>query len=388
MYYRESVFIAADSGFNREDVEQIDRYLYQNRESFVRIGNISRFFGLSDDLVNQILDAYCDHRVVSPTKMPICECANVVLETTLDEECFHCDLCGHDFAASEMEFEFTYVPRNTDFEFGDRMENPLHETHEVDGLKRIIGSANSHRLLDVIFIHGLDGDSLASWHPEGKSNDFFPRWLGEDLSSIGVWSFGYAAKSSAWVGSAMPIQDRANNFLATLDAAGLGTRPIVVIAHSLGGLIAKQAIINGQAAWDNSWGVIVKQIKGIVFFSTPHYGSSVANWFKYTGLLGRSSALVSDLSWSAPALRQLNQHFQKHCSEAQIAIETMYEKEKTGGVLVVDEVSANPNISGMQTIPIDANHISICKPTSKSSLVYVRTRKFLQKVLDQIDMKS
>jgi ADP-ribose pyrophosphatase YjhB (NUDIX family) len=39
--------------------------------------------------------------------------------------------------------------------------------------------------------------------------------------------------------------------------------------------------------------------------------------------------------------------------------------------MIVDHVSANPDVSGCDPIPVSQNHISICKPASKKAPVYV-----------------
>jgi len=51
---------------------------------------------------------------------------------------------------------------------------PLHE-----------GDALRHTL-NVIFVHGLGGDPITTWHPEGRPDDFWPKWLADDHPEIGV----------------------------------------------------------------------------------------------------------------------------------------------------------------------------------------------------------
>ncbi len=58
------------------------------------------------------------------------------------------------------------------------------------------------------------------------------------------------------------------------------------------------------------------------------------------------------------------------------------EKLKAHGILVVDETSANPNIPGVLPIPMDEDHISICKPSSRDHLVYVQVKNFIERCLN------
>src|SRR5580765_3900288 len=78
-------------------------------------------------------------------------------------------------------------------------------------------------------------------------------WLGADLADVGVWSLGYEAASLAWKGSAMPLIDRATNILDLLTSHGIGARPIVFIAHSLGALLAKQLLRQARDYNNIAW---------------------------------------------------------------------------------------------------------------------------------------
>jgi hypothetical protein len=49
-------------------------------------------------------------------------------------------------------------------------------------------------------------------------------------------------------------------------------------------------------------------------------------------------------------------------------------------LLVVDERSADPGVNGAMLIPIDADHIGICKPTDRNSLIYTSIRHRLNKL--------
>jgi hypothetical protein len=50
-------------------------------------------------------------------------------------------------------------------------------------------------------------------------------------------------------------------------------------------------------------------------------------------------------------------------------------------VLVVDDASADPGIVGVTPIPLDEDHITICKPTSRSALQYMMVKRFCEDTL-------
>ncbi len=251
------------------------------------------------------------------------------------------------------------------------------------GLIPIVGCDNGNRIGDVIFVHGLGGNAIGTWHPKEKRNDrdFWLTWLGEELADVGIWSLGYEVEPSKWRGNTMPLVDRATNTLAILDTDNIGERPLIFVTHSMGGLLVKQML---RHAWDYGspeWKEIAEQTKGIVFLSTPHSGSNMANWVKYIGGILQTSVSVDELEAHHSRLRELNEVYRNHEYLSQIPIQVYCEKQKTSGFLVVDETSANPGIKGVTPIPMDDDHLSICRPSSRETMMYERVRKFLKKNL-------
>jgi len=247
----------------------------------------------------------------------------------------------------------------------------------VEGLLRIGGDTHQTHGVDVVFVHGLDGDARGTWHPKDDPTLFWPSWLAEDVPGVTVWSLGYAVSSSAWRGTDMPLADRATNALAMLEAAGFGERPVLFVCHSLGGLLVKQMLRHSVDYGVPSWGAIARQTRGIVFLSTPHSGSDISNWLKYLGLVLRLTTSVDELKAHDPRLRELNTWFRNSPLVADIAIQVYCEKQSVAGLLVVNETSADPGLKGVIPVPLDENHVSICKPESREKLVYSRIRRFV-----------
>lgn len=54
-----------------------------------------------------------------------------------------------------------------------------------------VSDTNSITTMDVVFIHGLNGDLLKTWTDDGDC--FWPNWLLEDFPEADIWAVGYDA---------------------------------------------------------------------------------------------------------------------------------------------------------------------------------------------------
>jgi len=248
-------------------------------------------------------------------------------------------------------------------------------------LIEIVGCNNPDRWGDVIFVHGLGGHARGTWHPQEKHNDdnFWPTWLGNDLKDVGIWSLGYEVEPFKWKGNSMPLTDRATNILDLLDSYGIGDRPLIFITHSLGGLLVKQMLRNARDYV--KWNAIASQTRGIVFLSTPHSGSDMASWIQHIGGLLRTTVSVEELEAHHSRLRELNLFYRNDEQFSQIPMLIYCETRPTGPILVVNQTSADPGIKGVIPVPMDFDHISICKVADKKSQIYRQVKRFIEKNL-------
>ncbi|MBN6034056.1 FxSxx-COOH system tetratricopeptide repeat protein [Amycolatopsis sp. 195334CR] len=244
-------------------------------------------------------------------------------------------------------------------------------------------SADEAPVLDVVFVHGLDGDARTSWSTK-REGSFWPEWLGRDVEGLAVWSLGYEAASSRWLGHAMPIQDRAINLLALLESHGIGQRPLCFVTHSMGGLVVKEMLLHaadGRADYTE----FATATRGVVFLATPHTGSDIVTKavVKALSVVYRKTAAVDGLERNSAHLRQLNTKYRNWAVEpaTDIRHKIFYETQVTKGVQVVDAGSADPGIPGQTPVPVDADHIGICKPAAPSDLVYGQIKHFITRIV-------
>lgn len=343
----------------------------------------SRLPGVRQSLAESILDSFLAAGVVTQGSLALCVQCDALMEESNADGQFECDLCERKFDPGNLPYETVYFPRATEFECGDDIPLAHAGVPDVDGIEKIIGCSDDDHVADIVFVHGLDGDAMSTWHPKDHPEAFWPKWIGEAFPTAGVWSLGYKAASIGWTGTSMPLTDRATNVLSLLETVGIGKRPVIFVVHSLGGLVVKQALRHACDLGNPDWKSIAQNTRGIVFLATPHSGSDLANYLKYLGTLLRTTVTVEELKAHDGSLRQLNLWFRNNCAGMGIRVEVLFETQTTCGVTVVDPTSSDPGIAGVIPIPIDADHISICKPDSKSHPVFARVRLFVRKILGQ-----
>jgi protein SERAC1 len=260
-------------------------------------------------------------------------------------------------------------------------------SEQLVGLQEIAGFQDANREGDVIFVHGLGGNARSTWHPKEQEDDddFWLYWLSQDYQNIGILSFGYEAKPSGWKGSAMPLFDQAGNLLEWMESKGIGQKPIVFVTHSLGGLLVKKMLNTAQTRKRQN---IIEQTKGIVFLSTPHTGSDLADFISKISTIARTTISVDELKAHASQLRELNDWYRENVTDFKVATKVYFETEPIYGIKVVDESSANPGIKGVMPIAIPETHITIAKPDSRDSLVYLGTKRFIQECFCPVNERA
>lgn len=259
---------------------------------------------------------------------------------------------------------------------------------EIDAVVPIGNTNNKSRRGDVVFVHGLGGHFRDTWDSTGKQHFYWPEELARQHPDLGVWSVRYDANISDLVGPTLPIQDRSKNLLPQLSLVGIGERPLVFIAHSLGGLVVKQMLRDAITLNDKDWESIAGHTKGIAFLATPHIGSDKANllegFFRVFLNPAGTSVTVDQLKHNSRELRDLNIWYRENASRRQINTLVLFETRAVkNAILVVDSDSSDPGITGVIPRPVSANHLDICKPRSGESFVYREVDRLIGRCLGE-----
>lgn len=246
------------------------------------------------------------------------------------------------------------------------------------GLACVGDRRDGSHILDVVFVHGLRGDARDTWRSQGETS--WLNWIDEDLSeNVQVWSLSWPADAFNWRSDSrgMSIIERAANVLQVLRSSRIGERKLIFVCHSLGGILAKQ-ILNSAATLNvNEWKKISDQTQGLVFLATPHSGSL---WANVVSLVGGTTPNVVALNSGNDHVRHLALWYRNNAIQLGYKTLAFYETFPTRKIIVVDKASADPG-TGDELVPIDADHFSIAKPTSRDHLLYSSLKLFIKSLV-------
>ncbi|KAL5327020.1 hypothetical protein ACEPPN_004710 [Leptodophora sp. 'Broadleaf-Isolate-01'] len=139
--------------------------------------------------------------------------------------------------------------------------------------------------IDICFVHGLTGNRDSTWTASYQSTPWPTILLPPKLPRARLLAWGYDAYVvQASVVSENRLTDHATNLLIDLtnDRASCDatSRPLIFVAHSLGGLVCKEAILLSRNNPESHLCSIFEHTTGIIFMGTPHRGSWMADWMK------------------------------------------------------------------------------------------------------------
>lgn len=246
------------------------------------------------------------------------------------------------------------------------------------------GKAN----VDIVFVHGINGDRIDTWTYKDRdfpeNNRMWPKdFLPDKLPNARIVSFGYNADFANFypedqenIAPELTIDDYSTSLLESVRALRKGEeteRPIIFVAHSMGGLVVANAISRDLKS-DKALQSIPDHTIGALFLGTPFQGSSLASYgsiavtlLKYILRKPTQRDSLALLENKSKKLVDINQKFAKFLKERDLArdksrlqIACFFEGiPVTGTTLVVPKESAT--WLGVDPLSIDANHMNMCR---------------------------
>ncbi|KAI0202637.1 hypothetical protein F4808DRAFT_68297 [Astrocystis sublimbata] len=227
--------------------------------------------------------------------------------------------------------------------------------------------------------------------------------LEPEIRDARILTFGYNANFRPGSGkNIMSILDFAKDLLFDMkyaidgDSASdqnpkIGDRPIVFVVHSMGGLIVKEAYIQGQN--DPAYVDMMKAVSSIVFLSTPHRGTSLAetlNRILHVSIVGNPMQFIAELAAGSQSLEKLNEQFRHIAPKLQIV--SFYETRPTAiakaQVMVLEKDSSILGYPGEISRPLDADHHGVCKFDGPNDPKYIAVRNVLKSLVGKSEQSA
>ena len=173
--------------------------------------------------------------------------------------------------------------------------------------------------------------------------------------------------------------------LATLRRSQLDKeRPIIFIAHSLGGIVVKEALCLSRKE-STFFQEIFPATRGVMFLGTPHRGSRIASLGKIAFGLSRvffqdpNLTILRSLEVGSEGLERIGKSFSEMISTHKIFVHTFREELDTRGVMIVDSFSSTIGHPKESTSAIHANHRNMGRFSGMEDVGFKRVCGVLQR---------
>ena len=267
----------------------------------------------------------------------------------------------------------------------------------LEDTKGPLGLTTLHKPLgnviaDIIFVHGLGGGSRKTWSKNEDPALFWPgEWLPNDADfrNARVHTFGYDSNYDK--SSILNVHDFAKSLLEWVtnspEIPRNSTTPLILVCHSMGGLVAKKAfILSKQFPEYNKFSSLVRSI---FFLATPHRGSNLADILdKILYVSPGARPFVNDLQPNSVVLEAINEEFSHYCRDLHLFsfYETLPMNFGIKKGLVVPKDSATLGYDNERRVYLDADHRGVCKFESRESPNYRAVRNALMEAFSHVKL--
>ncbi|CAH0053594.1 unnamed protein product [Clonostachys solani] len=270
---------------------------------------------------------------------------------------------------------------------------------------------NELSMVDIITVPGLGSNAFSGFKVKNGTANWIRDFLPEDIPKARLLTYGYASSLAA-TDAKYSVGDLAKTFLDSFitfrEDTNTSQRPIILIGHSLGGLVIKEALaIAHNAASDDRYGNFCKSSYGFVFFGVPNHGIRRGS-LKDIVVGQPNEQLIHDLEVDSegeptPYLRELKKKFLDSCkSQAHPSkVILYYELRKTPSIKRADDgaISASGDPKFMVTQDsacqigledneinkhaIDADHSNLVKFANQVDANYSRVLSQLKRMVTE-----
>ncbi|KAI8632895.1 hypothetical protein F5Y19DRAFT_333118 [Xylariaceae sp. FL1651] len=247
--------------------------------------------------------------------------------------------------------------------------------------------------LDICAIHGFNGNAFDTFAWEDGHmwlRDFLPSH--PKLKQSRVMTYGYSSL----------LNDSANTSGVAEWASGLlgaissvrekleeRSRPIIFVCHSLGGLVAREAMVELNREPQLYEGLELKYC-GLLFLATPHSGATLAVWNPYLVQLAELTGIrARDFTQILEAFNNSSRISKREFGRLnpQPPLECLYETREMK-VAGLKRRIVTPDAAGLNSVAAnpmgDVDHTQICRFPRNVHPGYVQIGACLERIRDRI----
>ena len=235
-----------------------------------------------------------------------------------------------------------------------------------------------------------------------KSNldpGFWPQeLLPEVVPNARIFTWGYDADVDKFFSSASQntIHQHAGDLLSDLaDMRNGDATPIIFVAHSLGGIIVKDALNQSRSVVGSRLKSIIPTVRAVCFLGTPHRGSKAATLgkiaYRITTVATKrpNTQLLQGLEKNSETLDRIADDFTQTLLEYNIQLYSFREEKETRryllfNVMVVDAFSAKIGHAKEEVGSIPASHSAMSKFRSRQDVGFKRVSAQLRRWIAEI----
>ncbi|KAI9172632.1 Vegetative incompatibility protein [Paramyrothecium foliicola] len=259
------------------------------------------------------------------------------------------------------------------------------------GLTTVYTPASSSPIAELVFIHGLGGNSRKTWSFTTDPRQFWPQaWLPSDpdFTETRIHVFGYNADWRDRQYSPLSIHDFAQSLIGELKNdpdIRRAASPIIFVCHSMGGCVAKKAYI--LARIDPTCKDLAQRVHSMFFLGTPHRGADLAPILKsILTLAWGKKPFFEGLLLGSDTLAETNDAFRHYALD--LGLWSFYEtrpvKTKLLDKMIVEKASATLGYPNEEIAAMNADHRHMCKFENTGDPNYRLLRNALNTAIDSI----
>ncbi len=263
-----------------------------------------------------------------------------------------------------------WIERSEEFRVLDDADVPADEPLVVHD-----GGREPSRL--VVFVHGLGGSRYGTWGD-------FPRFVFEDFRDAGVAVGLYGYRTAAGRlrrSSSLDLEREATILADTVRDLPSTCQRVIIVAHSMGGLLAKAAI---KSLIERHERGALARIAGLVLMATPQAGS-----LRVPSFLAWFSRDAAALEAHGDLVTRITEAFTDRVSQVPVPGDADRFVIPTWAVIApadqwVDRLSAGLQIPSPRRKEVRGSHTSIVKPRDRTGSAYTFVRNALAECITEI----